>query len=101
MAVKPISIPKISQKCDDVSALLRILSHPQRLMIMGHLSHGAKTVSELQELCTISQSQISQFLSRLKLEGLLDSRREGRFQYYFIADKKIVRLIQAIQEIYC
>ena len=81
--------------------LLKAVSHPRRLMFLGHLAKGRKTVSELQELCNISQSQLSQFLIRMKLEGLVSCEREGRFQNYFISDVRIVQLMQAIQTIYC
>ena len=84
-----------------VSGLLRALSHPQRLMILGHLTKGDKTVSELQELCSISQSQLSQFLARMRLEGLVSCERQGRYQYYSVANDQIVRLIQAINSIFC
>lgn len=98
---KTISISKMEGKCELVSGLLRALSHPQRLMILGHLIGGEKTVTELQDLCSISQSQLSQFLGRMRLEGLLACERKGRFQYYSIADKKIVKLIREIHAIYC
>ena len=91
----------MENKCDTVSGLLRALSHPQRLMILGHLVNGEKTVTQLQDLCDISQSQLSQFLGRMKLEGLIGCRRGGRFQYYSVADQKIVKLIQAIHSIFC
>ncbi|MBK9038770.1 MAG: winged helix-turn-helix transcriptional regulator [Bdellovibrionales bacterium] len=101
MVFKTFSISKMEDKCELVAGLLRALSHPQRLMILGHLIQGKKTVTELQNLCGISQSQLSQFLGRMKLEGLLDCDRKGRFQYYSVSDKKIIKLIQSIQTIYC
>lgn len=101
MLNKSISIPKMEASCELVSGLLRALSHPKRLLILGHLAQGEKTVTELQDLCGISQSQLSQFLGRMRLEGLILCERKGRFQYYSISDKKIVRLMQAIQSIYC
>jgi len=99
--IKRISVSKIEKSCQEVSDLLRALSHPQRLMILGHLVHGHKTVSELQNLCGISQSQISQFLSRMKLEGLLQSQRVGKYQYYAILDQRLVRLISVVQDLFC
>jgi len=98
---KTISISKMKGQCDLVSGLLRALSHPQRMMVLGHLIEGQKTVTELQALCGISQSQVSQFLGRMKLEGLLGCKREGRFQYYFVADQKVVKLVQSIHKIFC
>jgi ArsR family transcriptional regulator len=96
-----ISIKKMEKSCEEVCLILKALSHPQRLMIMSHLVSGEKTVSELIELCEISQSQISQFLNRMKAEGLLTCRREGKFQFYSAADDRVLQLMQAIHGVYC
>ena len=98
---RPSTLPKLKKACVEVSALLRALSHPKRLMIMGYLVDEEKTVGELQELCGISQSQLSQFLMRMKFEKLVTCHRRGRFQYYTVADERMVDLIVAIQRIYC
>lgn len=99
--VAQISVSKIENSCEQVSQLLRALSHPQRLMILGHLIKGRKTVSELQELCVISQSQLSQFLIRMKNEDLLSCEREGKYQFYSIADQRVIQLISALQDLFC
>lgn len=96
-----ISIPKMKKSCEDVCQVLKALSHPQRLMVLGHLLQGAKTVGELVDLCEISQSQMSQFLTRLKFEGLVSSQKEGKFQYYSLADDRLVHLMKTIQVEYC
>lgn len=101
MPAKKISVAKIESGCERVSALLRAVSHPGRLLIMGHLIEGEKTVSELQSLCGISQSQLSQFLNRMKLEGLVACKKQGRYCYYGAADQRIIKLIKAIYSIYC
>jgi DNA-binding transcriptional ArsR family regulator len=98
---KKIAIENMESTCEEVCTLLRALSHPQRLMVLCHLTEGEKTVSELQELCDISQSQLSQFLTRMKAEGLLTSRKEGAFQIYSIADKRVSRLIVSIEGLFC
>lgn len=96
-----VSISKIQKACGEVCLILKALSHPQRLMILGHLLNGPKTVSDLVELCEISQSQMSQFLNRMKTEGLIESHRDGKFQYYKVADQRLVRLMKTIQAEYC
>lgn len=98
---KTISISRLESRCDQVAGLLQAVGHPRRLLILGHLTNGPKTVSELQAVCEISQSQLSQFLARMRLEGLVTCERSGRFQSYSVSDLKVVRLIQAIQAIYC
>lgn len=89
------------KKCEQVSGILKSLSHPVRLKVLCHLMDGERGVNELTEFCGISQSAMSQFLSRMKDEGILLSRREHYFVYYRIADEKILQLMRVIKEIYC
>ncbi len=96
-----VSTAKLKKSCVEVSQILKALAHPQRLMILGNLLQGAKTVTELVESCEASQSQISHFLMRMKLEGLVKANREGRFVYYSVADQRLVKLVQVIQNQYC
>ena len=96
-----ISIRKMEMSCEDVCLILKSLSHPQRLMILGHLIAGPKTVGELVECCHSSQSMMSQFLTRMKLEGLVTAKREGKFQLYSLEDQRLVRLMKTIQNEYC
>ena len=92
---------KMLEKCEDVSTIMKSIAHPQRLMMLCHLADGEKNVSELLSLCDISQSQLSQFLTRMQREKLLSARREGNFTFYKIADKRLHKLIQSLQKIFC
>lgn len=91
----------ILKKCDAVSAVLKSLSHPVRLKILCQIMERERSVNELTEFCEISQSAMSQFLNRMKAEGLVTSRREHNFVYYGVADQKLIELLKAIKEIYC
>jgi ArsR family transcriptional regulator len=96
-----MNLDTMKAKCNDVSMIMKALAHPQRLMLMCHLAEGEKNVSELLELCDISQSQLSQFLNRMQRERLLKLRKEGNFAFYSIADKDVLKLIQSMQKIFC
>lgn len=87
-------------KCSEVSQTLKVLAHPDRLKLLCLLSEGERTVGEIVEECGSSQSQISQFLSRMKLEGLVASEREGQQVVYRIADPQVRKLIRALKEVY-
>ncbi|MBC7467020.1 MAG: helix-turn-helix transcriptional regulator [Bdellovibrio sp.] len=89
------------QKCDTVSKVLKALAHPQRLLILCSLSTGEKTVGEIEQACEASQSAVSQFINRMRLEGLISSEKRGAYVYCKIADQKIDRLIQSLYKIYC
>lgn len=91
----------IYKKCDDVSAVLKSLSHPVRLKVLCQTIDEERSVTELMDFCKISQSAMSQFLGRMKEEGVLESRRVGQKILYSLADPKLKRLLQAIREIYC
>ena len=99
--VRSLSFEKMQGSCEDVSRILKSLSHSQRLLIMGRLLDGPKTVTELVGCCKSSQSQISQFLIRMKFEGLLESAKKGKFQYYQIKDQRMVRLLKVLYQEFC
>ena len=91
----------ILKSCDDVSQLFRSPSHPTRLKVLCHLLEGERSVSELTDFCDIPQAGMSQFLARMKAEGLVTARREQQFIYYAIADKRLTHLLKSVKEIYC
>lgn len=102
MKTRPESPYKnLTKKCGAAATLLKALAHPQRLQILCHLSSGEKTVGELKELCGASQSAVSQFLGRMKGEGLVSSIKEGQFVRYRIVDAKVLEIIQALQRAFC
>lgn len=90
---------KLIGKCEEVSELLGALAHPVRLKVLCQTLGSEKSVNELTEFCGISQSAMSQFLGRMKSDGLLQSRREGTKVYYGIKDSRVRRLLKAIKEI--
>ena len=83
------------------AALLKALANQDRLLILCHLADGEKSVSELQEILEVRQPTLSQQLSRLRYEGLVDYRREGKNIYYRLASEKAAKVIEVLYEIYC
>ena len=89
------------QKSSDVSEILKTMGHPKRLLILCMLLDGEKSVSEIEQYCKISQSQVSNFLKRMMYENLLENRRDGNTIYYKISDPRISELVQQLQDIFC
>ncbi|RGP37909.1 ArsR family transcriptional regulator [Pseudotabrizicola alkalilacus] len=83
------------------ASFLKALSHEGRLMILCHLSTGEKTVTELEHLLDSRQAAVSQQLSRLRLDGLVSCRREGKAIHYAIHDPKVSRTIALMYEMFC
>ena len=91
----------IVRHSEEVSSVMKSLSYAARLKILCALIEGEKTVGELIEISGLSQSSTSQLLGRMKAEAVLESRREGTRVYYFLTDKKLIKLLRAIKDIYC
>lgn len=92
---------KLADQCESVSGLLKAIAHPQRLKILCSLSEGEKTVSQLEAYCGASQSSVSQYLGKMKSEGLLSSRREAQQVFYKIESQELLKLMKAMQRIFC
>ncbi len=92
---------ELRRRSEDVAGLLRQLSHPQRLLILCSMAEGEKSVGEIEQTCGASQSAVSQFLKGMRLEGLIESRRDGKYIYYKIVDKKVLELIRSLYKIFC
>ncbi|MDO9637627.1 MAG: metalloregulator ArsR/SmtB family transcription factor [Pseudotabrizicola sp.] len=102
--VHPAQVPPPEQmeaQAALAAAFLKALSHEGRLMILCHLSTGEKTVTELEHLLGSRQAAVSQQLSRLRLEGLVSSRREGKAIFYAIDDQKVSRTIGLMYTLFC
>ena len=83
------------------SNFLKALSHEGRMVILCHLVTGEKSVTELENLLSARQAAVSQQLSRLRLEGLVVPRREGKAIYYRLADDKPKKLLETVYELFC
>lgn len=80
---------------------LKALAHEGRLMILCHLAQGERSVTELERLLSQRQAAVSQQLARLRLEGLVESRREGKAIYYRLADGRAETMIGIVYEMFC
>ncbi len=83
------------------SNFLKAISQEGRLLILCHLVSGEKSVTELEDLLSARQAAVSQQLSRLRLEGLVVPRREGKAIFYRLADDRPRRMLEVVYELFC
>lgn len=81
--------------------LLKALSHERRLLILCFLEEGEKSVSEIEEALDMAQAAVSQQLARLRSDGLVKARRDGRSIYYDIASAEARQVIGTLYALYC
>mgnify|MGYP000382978514 CR=1 FL=1 len=94
-------LDQMVENATDASNFLKAISHEGRMMILCHLVTGEKSVTELEELLAARQAAVSQQLSRLRLEGLVVPRREGKAIYYRLADDKPRRILEVVYDLFC
>ena len=83
------------------SNFLKALGNESRLMILCHLASGEKSVSDLERLLQSRQSAVSQQLGRLRLEGIVEPRREGKAIFYSISDPRARELMDTLYDMFC
>ena len=101
MALSADEAEQVMGRVRDAAAFLKALSHEDRLMILCHLAAGEKPVGELQDLMSIRQTTVSQHLMRLRQEGLVSARRDGRSVYYSLANETSKRILGALYDTFC
>lgn len=97
----PVDAESMIESAEAASNFLKALSHEGRLMILCHLTTGEKSVTELEKLLSSRQAAVSQQLARLRLEGLVSCRREGKTIYYSLSDPRARRMIDLVYDMFC
>ncbi|MFD5792369.1 ArsR/SmtB family transcription factor [Streptomyces diastatochromogenes] len=78
------------------AAAFGLLASSARLHLMWALSQGECDVTHLADRVGGALPAVSQHLAKLKLAGLVRSRREGRRQVYYIDDPDVVTLVRVM-----
>ncbi len=90
----------LSERATEAAAFLKALSHEGRLMILCHLAERDRSVTELETLLGARQAAVSQQLARLRLEGLVATRRDGKAIIYSIQDTKVLQQVRLMQNMF-
>ena len=80
--------------------LLKALSNESRLKIICALYQEEKSVGELENIVSLSQSALSQHLARLRRDNLVNTRRDAQNIYYSLEDKAIEAILICLYDIY-
>lgn len=79
--------------------MFKMLSNPIRLCILMNLAQGeSKNVTQLIHCSNVTQSSVSQQLSKLKLAGIITCNKVGSEVYYELKDQKILNIINYIMK---
>lgn len=97
----PAPANAMTERASEAASFLKALAHEGRMMILCHLSGGEKSVSELETLLDQRQAAVSQQLARLRSDGLVQCRRDGKARYYSLADPRAAEIVGVMYRLFC
>ena len=101
MDTSTLDLEKMKSSAGNACRLMKVLSNPDRLMMLCQLSQGEKRVGELEEILGIVQPTLSQQLTVLRDEELVTTRREGKNIYYQIASPQALAVMNVLFDQFC
>ena len=96
-----LDLKQMKASAGNACRLMKVLSNPDRLMLLCQLSQGEKRVGELEEILSIVQPTLSQQLTVLRDEELVTTRRDGKSIYYQIASPQALAVMNVLFEQFC
>jgi ArsR family transcriptional regulator len=84
-----------------VVSLLKVIGNPDRLLLLCQMLQGEYSVGELEELLDIQQPTLSQQLGVLRNEGLVATRRDGKYIYYRVSHPHVQVILEVLHQLYC
>ncbi len=96
-----LDIDALIGSAQQASAFLKALAHEARLLILCLLIEEEKSVTEIEELLSLRQPAISQQLARLRADGLVETRREGKNIFYSLARPEVREVIGSLHRAFC
>lgn len=98
---RPGDLERMVDNAKRASNFLKALAHESRLIMLCILAEGEKSVSELEHELNLRQPTVSQQLARLRADGLVSTRRDGKVVYYSLASSEARTIIGAIYDVFC
>ena len=96
-----INLKKMQASADEACRLMKVLSNRDRMLLLCEISQGEKCVGELEEALDIHQPTLSQQLTVLRNEELVETRREGKQIYYSLSSSPVLDVMGILYKTYC
>ena len=100
-AAEAIDLESMHKAASSACALMKALANPDRLMLLCQLSQHEMSVGELEEALEIHQPTLSQQLTVLREEALVETRRDGRHVYYRVSSPQALAVLKVLYAQFC
>ena len=100
-SLERVDVGRMARRAHEATEFLKAVANEARLLILCNLLDGEKSVGELEAFLDLRQSTVSQQLARLRLEGIVESRRDGKMVYYKLENETVRALIGVLYSAFC
>ena len=94
--MKPADLSELKANAAAMASRMKLMSHPERLLMLCRMDEGEVSVGELVELSGLSQSSVSQHLAMLRDENVVTIRGEAQTRFYSLNDPTVRAIIHAL-----
>ncbi|MBB3956444.1 ArsR/SmtB family transcription factor [Novosphingobium sediminicola] len=98
--MKPTDLAELKANAAMMAARLKVMSHPERLLMLCRMDEGEVSVNELVTMTGLSQSGVSQHLALLRAEDIVNVRVEAQTRWYSLKDRIVSGTIHALCELF-
>jgi DNA-binding transcriptional ArsR family regulator len=91
----------LSEHSTAAASLLSAMANPKRLLILCCLVKGEVAVGALASQVGLSQSALSQHLSKLRAQKLVKTRRDAQTIYYSSTSEAVLKVLGTLEDLYC
>ena len=96
-----INLKKMRASADEACRLMKVLANRDRMLLLCEIAQGEKCVSELEELLDIHQPTLSQQLTVLRNEELVETRRDGKQIFYSLSSDVALAVMDVLYRNFC
>lgn len=73
----------------ELAEIFKVIAHPDRIRLIEELRSGEKDVNTLAETLALPGARVSQHLSLLRANRLVEERRDGRRHFYHLSQPEL------------
>lgn len=92
--------PEKHEDAEIAAGFLSAMANPKRLLILDSLVKEEMAVGALAHKVGLSQSALSQHLSKLRAQNLVSTRRDAQTIYYSSSSDAVLKILGALSDIY-
>ena len=94
--MKPKDLAELKANASMMASRLKVMSHPERLLMLCRMDEGEVSVNELVAMTGLSQSGVSQHLALLRAEDIVNVRIDAQIRWYSLKDRIVQGTIHAL-----